>query len=196
MARTLAAWSLALGVIAGGWLVAHSVASVLAAPDGHERAHLLHATGHGWLDVRALGALCAGLALVGFLGAVVRSARGEAWRAPPRALLALLPLVAATVQEVAERLLSGAPLHALADPLLALVIALQAPFALVALLLLHLLLRGARALARRLGASSPARPRRSPPAPWPPLGIVLGPRACALGLGHGERGPPAPVSGR
>ncbi|MFN8185987.1 MAG: hypothetical protein U0R69_02795 [Gaiellales bacterium] len=138
MGRRALPWLLAVPVLAIGSIAAHSLAYRLAVPDVPGRANALEATGHGYLAQApfVLGVLSAFL-----LAGLVVAGRIGAYRASRLTLpawpLALLPLVAFTVQEHAERALSSGtlPLDTVTEPAFLVGLVLQIPFGLVSLAL-------------------------------------------------------------
>jgi hypothetical protein len=185
--RGPAAWLLSVPVALAGCLAAHALAYRLAEPDAHERAHLLAASGHGYLErLPLLVAAAFALVLVGFVRQTVLAARGLEPGGPSR-LVAFVPPLAFLLQEHLERLLhDGAfPLEALTQPSFLVGLALQLPFALLAYAAAALLARGASALGRLLAGRPPVRvgstPRAVSSRPSPPA-----PRLVAR-----VRGPPA-----
>lgn len=185
------AWLLSLGLAAAGVLAAHGVAYRIAEPDAARREHLLEHSGHGYWDVPLLGSLCVALILVGFLGRVLAgSARCDA---PPLALFALAPPLGFTVQEHAERLIHHDALVATAfEPAFLVGLALQLPFALVALLAARALLAAAGALARHVG--SPPCIALAPDASLAVPGTDRIPPGPTLVGARGQRAPPQPAS--
>ena len=181
---------LAFGSAVGG----HDLASQLASVKTQAHASALAAEGRSdlvWLPY-ALGAL-ATFVVIGLLVCVLEAAAG----APPRGRaglgLAAVPLVVFVLQEHIAQLLAGNHIqlvHVSLEPRFALGLLLQLPCGLVACLIGRLLLRAAEELGYRLRSrrevpvlSLPGRP------PWAAVAVDL-PRAPALALGYGQRGPP------
>lgn len=188
MERLRPAWLLGLPLAVLGWLTAHSAAYELAAPEGRERAHLLAASGHGYLEhAPLLVAACLVLAAAGF----VARARGRARDPAPAWLLAVLPLAGFAVQEHLERALSSGtiPWETTLQPVFLLGLVLQLPFALGAAFLARALTRLADAVASR--QAPPRRPRASLRI-GAPLSALLPPRK-ALASGRAGRAPPVPA---
>jgi hypothetical protein len=194
--RPLAAWAIAVPLAVASWLGAHCLGYALVAP-GAEHGMGMHAEhGHAWLGytpalaVWGLALLAAGLVLC-----VGEGLRGREPARPPVLLFGLLPPFGFAVQEHIERLISSGsvPHDLVVEPTFLLGLALQLPFALVALLLtralyaigfsLGLALAGRLAVGRLLHHAGPALPVRLPAAPMP-----VSP--SALALGHGQRAPP------
>lgn len=186
-----AAWLLTLPLALAGCAAAHALAYRLVEPDGHERAHLLAASGHGYLgQLRLLAAAGVALVLAGFLRQAALAARGREPAGPPL-VVALVPPLAFVLQEHLERALhDGAfPAHALLEPSFLAGLALQLPFALLALAVALLLARTAAALGRLL-SDPPPRPGR--PARLRPRAVSLVPFARPS-LAAPPRAPPAPA---
>jgi hypothetical protein len=150
--RGAAAWLLSLPLALAGCLTAHGLAYRIVEPDAHQRAHLLASSGHGYLaELRFLAAAGIALVLAGFVRQAALAARGIELGGPPR-VVALVPPLAFLVQEHLERLLHDGtfPLEALLQPTFLVGLALQLPFALLAVALATLLTRTAVALGRLL----------------------------------------------
>jgi hypothetical protein len=185
-----AAWLLSLPVALAGSAAAHALAYQLVEPDAHERAHLLAASGHGYLgQLRVLAAAAVALALAGFVRQAALAAHGREAAGPPL-VVALVPPLAFVLQEHLERALHGGafPLGAVLEPTFLVGLALQLPFALLALGLAWLLVRTAAAVGRLL-ATPPrvrARPRQRPPS-----ASLLPPAARSFATA--ARAPPAPA---
>lgn len=157
MRRGATPWLLSIPLALAGCVAAHALAYRIVEPDAHERTHLLAASGHGYLgELRLLAAVGLALVLAGFLRQAVLAARGLEPSGPSR-LVALVPPLAFALQEYVERLFhDGAfPVEAFAQPTFLVGLALQLPFALLALAAAALLTRTARVLGRLL-----ARPPR------------------------------------
>jgi hypothetical protein len=188
VARLRPAWLVGLPLAVLGWLTAHSAAYELAAPDERERAQILAASGHGYLEYAPLlVAACVALAVAG----LVARARGRAGRPAPAWLVAALPLAGFAVQEHLERALSSGaiPWATALQPVFLLGLLLQLPFALGAALLARALTRLADAVASR---SAPARrPRASLRLAGPVSALLPVPRALASG--RAGRAPPVPA---
>jgi hypothetical protein len=188
MAGHRLAWLLSLGLAAAGGLAAHGVAYRLAEPEHHEREELLEATGHGYLDPVLAISLCLALVVVGFAGRLLAGARRGA--TPSLWLFALAPPLGFALQEHAERMLhhDEVVLHALLEPTVLVGLALQLPFALVALLAARALLAAADALKSGLG--SPPRFAFSPDAGLTVPAVVWSPSSPVLVGARGQRAPP------
>lgn len=185
-----AAWFLSLPVALAGSAAAHALAYRVVEPDAHERAHLLAASGHGYLgQLRLLAAAAVALALAGFVRQAALAARGHEAAGPPY-VVALVPPLAFVLQEHLERALHDGffPASALLQPTFLVGLALQLPFALLALAVARLLARTAAALGRLLAAPQRLRthspPRRPSASPVPP---------AARSLAAAPRAPPAPA---
>ena len=185
--RRGAAWLLSVPIALAGCLGAHALAYRVVAPDAHERAHLLAASGHGYLaHLRIVAAAALALLFVAFVRQAAAAARGLEPEGPSR-LVALVPPRAFVVQEHLERARhDGAfPLHALTQPSFLVGLALQLPFALLALAVARLLSRAATAVGRLLAR----RPRRSAAA-MPATVALARPRAHPVARAR-SRAPPA-----
>jgi hypothetical protein len=149
------AWLLSLGLVAAGGLAAHGLAYRIAEPHDHEREALLAETGHGYLDPALFGSLSVALVVVGFAGRMLAGARRRG--GPPLWLFALAPPVGFAVQEHAERMVHHEALfhQAAVEPAFLVGLALQLPFALVALMAARALLAVADALAAGFGSPPP-----------------------------------------
>lgn len=157
------------GFAAGGLMLGHWAVYVLRAPDVHERARLLAATGHvslSRLTVLAVAAVLLGLLMLPY---GTREA-GGGWRPMAGRLVALQCLGFACL-ELAERLTVHAAdglVHALLDPTIAAGVALQVPIGVVAALLLTALL-GLVAVWLPSPPRLPPTCRRRRPSPGHPL---------------------------
>ncbi len=192
--RRGAAWLFTLLLAAAGSQFAHAVDYRLVQGDPQERADLLAATGHGYLEYLPL-ALALGLALVlTQLAVEVSRARHHAGWRPRVWVFALVAPLAFAIQEHLERLLhdGSVPWSAALEPTFLPGLALQLPFAVVAYVVARLLLSVARTLGRFLGTVP--RARRLPVRSLDPSSVALrAPRVAALALGYGVRGPPLRV---
>jgi hypothetical protein len=191
-----AAWLLSLPLAVASWLGAHCVAYWLVSPGAEHEMGLHSEHGHAYLGytpalaIWGLALLLAGLILC--VGAGMREARAPR---PPLRLFALLPPAGFAVQEHVERLVGtgGIPHDLVTEPTFLVGLALQLPFALVALLLAYAL----RALGSGFGrAAARALVVRGPVSVTPPR--LLGCPASAalipafiLTPGQGPRAPPA-----
>ena len=133
--RRRASLLISIPVAVAGSLLAHQVSYALQASDGTARARLLAATGHGYLTRIPL---LAGVLVAVALGGLMREA-GIRWKGTGRTgpiwPIALIPPLAFLVQEHLERLLHDGtfPWHLAAQPAFLRGLALQIPFALLAL---------------------------------------------------------------
>jgi hypothetical protein len=192
-----AAWLLSLPLAVASWLGAHCFAYWLVSPGG-ERHMGLHAEhGHAYLGYTpAVATWGLALVLAGLVLCIGEGLRGRRPSPPPLKLFALLPPAGFAVQEHLERLVgTGAIPHDLVtEPTFLVGLALQLPFALVALLLAHAL----HALGFGFGrVAARALAPHGPVSVTPPR-LLLGRRAPAilitpsvLAPGHGPRAPPA-----
>jgi hypothetical protein len=173
-----------------GVVVAHSMAALLAFPDGHQRAEHLAATGHAYWPAAVWVALAAGATAVALIAG--RGARGARLATPRFAVLARGQIGVFVALEVVERIVAGVPLadlhHGVSFPLGVLV---QVATAAV----LTLVLRRLHRLAARVAACirGPLRRRRSP-SPWPPV-RQAGPQSIVVGRVR-SRAPPAGPAAR
>ena len=179
MERFRPAWLLGLPLLAIGWLSAHSLAYELVAAEEH---------GHGYLAETPLFLSVCAAAVALSLG---RRVAGRLGLSMPAWAAGLIPLLGFTVQEHLERALGlgVVPWGTALEPVFLLGLALQLPFALVALLLARALTAvadavTARATTRARFAAAPALPRPTGTMP------VLTP---ALAQGHAGRAPPVRV---
>jgi hypothetical protein len=196
MTGRVAAGVIAIPLAIASWLGAHCLAYWLV-PPGSEQQMGMHAEhGHAWLGYSPAVAIW-GLAFViaGLVLCVSAGLRGGRSTRPPVRIFALLPPAGFAVQEHAERLIASGsiPNDLIVEPTFLLGLALQLPFALMALLLTRALyaigfglgrvLTGELLLARRLRLRQPNLLCR------PASVTLVGP--SVLALGHGPRAPPA-----
>jgi hypothetical protein len=178
-------WLLTVPLVLAGSELAHAVGYRSAIPDAHERAHVLVATGHGYLSFAPLAAGI-GVATVLLALALHAGRRGNArLRAWP---FAVLPLLTFTLQEHLERLFHGVGVHGLVlEPTFVRGALFQLPFGLVAYLIARMLVR----VAERVGAAwrSDAPKLRPLTIFFPLLDEPFLP--VLLAAGCGVRGPPA-----
>jgi hypothetical protein len=185
---------LSVPLILAGTEAAHSLAYRLAYPEAEVRWRMLSASGHGYEAYLPVAAgVVAALSIVALLAAVVDAARRRPVRAVPLWMFALLPPIAFTVQEYAERRLQGiaVPAWMLHEPTFRYGLLLQLPFALLAYLVARLLCRVAVAASRMLRrgrAVAAGRARAGIPAGRASADL---PRRRAGVLGWSLRGPPA-----
>ena len=130
-----ASFLISIPVAVGGSLLAHQVSYAMQSSDGVARARLLAETGHGYL---ARVPLLVGALVAVALGGLVREGVIR-WKGTGRTGLiwpiALIPPLAFLVQEHLERLLHDGrlPWHLTLQPAFLRGLALQVPFALLAL---------------------------------------------------------------
>lgn len=191
MRRLRIAWLVAISLMSVGSLGAHSVAYRLAEPDAGARADALAGTGHGYFAYAPfLVASALAVAVAALAAAAVRGARGTRITPPPTWQLALLPPLGFALQEHLERVASGSGAgHLLAEPAFLVGLALQVPFALLALLAARELTRAAASLGRALTHAQHA-PRRRAFSSAIPTGQTLMPPRPAAVRGRAVRGPP------
>jgi hypothetical protein len=157
VSRRLTTWIVALPLVLVGSQLAHAVAYRWAYPEADIRATILHQSGHGYLSYAPmLLAIAAAAELLALGATAIDAARRLPARELPPSLFALLPLVAYTLQEHLERLLSAAafPWWTTLDPTFWRGALLQVPVGLVAWLVARLLVRTARAVGRSLGVET------------------------------------------
>lgn len=187
----LGSWLLAIPFTAGSLTMGHWLTYRIAVSDPHERHETLAHSGHAYLEHAPFAiALCGALALVVLARRVVGAVRGREGPPPLAWSFALLPPLAFAIQEHLERVVHTGELpwtSALALPL-ALGLLVQAPFALLAVVVA----RALESLATRLGlalAAPPPRVRLSL-AVRGPAREARPSRRRGLALGYAERGPP------
>ena len=178
-----------LGIAAAGLVLGHWLAYALAAPGAAERDELLHATGHGYLAFATQVSVLAGvLGLAGLFLARLHQRGGGGSFARDVVQLSAVQTGAFAAMEVAERLLSGAPLDDLVHgPLLAIGLAVQLLVATAGAASLRLTDRTAAA-ADDLRTILPPLPT-SPPMVAVPVTACTPPPRPSLGS-FGGRGPP------
>jgi hypothetical protein len=198
MQRRVSMALLSVPLAAAGWLTAHSVAYKLAAPDSHDRAELLSATGHGYLEVESLFVAC-GLVLVvaGLFASVTEGIRDRPRSRVSVRLFTLVPVLGFAVLEHVERLVEhgAVPYGVALESTFLAGIALQLPFAIAA----FSFTRALHALGHALGhllrcLARPARPLRAAADPLAMTRRIperARPLASGLAPGHGPRAPPA-----
>ena len=184
---------------AASWLNAHCLAFVLVPPAGGEHMH--HHAEDGYTYFGSTPVLVAALVTVLAAGLVLCVGEGlrggRARLAPPALLFALLPPLGFVVQEHVEDLVRSGSISGdlIAEPTFLAGLALQLPFAAVALLLcrgLYALGYGLGCfLARRLAVSTRVQ-SLAPPVDRRPAPVTLIPPSV-LALGHGSRAPPVPA---
>jgi hypothetical protein len=194
--RRLLAWLVCIPIIAAGTQVAHAVTYRVVQPDPLAREELLSHTGHGYLSALSFGlAIGWSAVILGFAMLAVQAARGRVVARPSALPFALLGPLVYALQEHLERLIhDGAfPVGAALEPTFLAGLALQVPFALVAMLVARVLLR----VATRIGQIFGPAPRRvtpvEPSAPQPAAIDAFHPLHLRARLGI-VRGPPAELS--
>ena len=180
--------------MAGGSLAARWTTQVCIPPaggeTGNETAEHLHPVaqaGHWPLLVGVLGALT----LVGLGAQIVAVVSRRPLRTFPASRFFWLPPLAFLVQELSERARGAETFGGLLSWQLALGLALQLPFALLATLSARLLVRVAERLGKQLATRALTLGRANLSLPSTPRRAEL-PRIPALATGYGERGPPLP----
>lgn len=187
------AWLVAVPLMLAGSQAAHVLAYRWAYPGVPVRAHVLLATGHGylrWLPL-ALG-LAGAAAALSLLLTAADAARGRPQRGLPAWAFALLPALTFALQEHLELWLHAGvfPWHAAAAPTFLPGLVLQLPFGLLGYVAARLLLRTAVRAGRALRAAPP-RPRRLPSLVRRPYETgVSAPRLRPLASSLAKRGPP------
>lgn len=185
--RTLAL----LAVASAGLLGGHSLTYLGLASSTSDRAGVLEASGHGYLEKAIV--FSGAMALMSVLfwlaaGALKRGLPLPRWQATALALGAI-QVTGFAAQEVLERLIVGAPLHDLAAVLL-LGVPLQLMVAAVGALMITVLHKAGERIA---GWLSPHHPTRAgSPAQLPPSSVHF--RSALLAGGLGSRGPPPLLS--
>jgi hypothetical protein len=185
-------WLPSLPLAAVGWLAAHSVAYLIVAPDHDQRAQLLSDSGHGYLGLAPVIVGCAiTLVVAGLALAIHDGLRGGSWARIPVWPVALVPPLGFIVQEHLERLieLNAFPFGAVLEPTFLVGLALQVPFALVAVTLARVVLALGHRIGRTFAARRSARPRAQPRSWRLPAWLGLRP-VGPLATGHRERAPP------
>jgi hypothetical protein len=192
--RQRLAWLSTAPLMFCGLLAGHALGYRLAIPDAHARADALTRSGHGYLSHASLAfAVCIGLLSTALLLRVRAGFRGTTRHAVASPAMVLLPPLAFTVQEHAERLVYSGhmPWTTVLAPSFLLGLALQLPFSLAALLLAWALDAAAHALGQALASGLPE-PALSILVPAP-LCVPAVPRPAGLARGYGERAPPLPL---
>jgi hypothetical protein len=177
-------WLLMLPLMAAGCLAAHSAAYRLVEPTPAE------STTHGYLALAPL-VLAVGIAL-GVVAALRSALAGRIGAGGPAYLFALLPPLAFTLQEHLERAFQpGESMFGTAfEPSFLVGLALQLPFALLALVIARTLLRVVEAAGALLRPPTVA--LRTPPVLRLAY-FVDAPRLRALSSRHAGRAPPLPA---
>jgi hypothetical protein len=191
MQRRRLAWVFALGLMATGGLLAHTLAYRLVPAHPGESHLAMHGYEAHW---RICLAISLTVAAIGLAGVALERSRGLVPTRLPLWLFSVLPLLGFVFQEHVERALATGAFSTsiAAEPAFLIGLLLQVPFALVAYVVARALLAVATALAERFGGAP--RPRLATTRPcWIPGDAPGPPRLTALALGHGQRAPPAPA---
>lgn len=191
-ARPAITWLLAVPLIALGTQSAHALDYRLVV-GGSERAAVLRATGHSYLNFAPqFLAICATLVSVALLLRIARR-RASPLGGLPVWPFAVLPPLAFALQEHLERLMhNGAiPWAASLEPTFLPGLLLQLPFALLAYALARALMGAAGLVARLLEDTPPLRPRRAAQSRRPRPRAVTAKRPSPLAGGCSLRGPPS-----
>ena len=192
---------LSVPLAGAGWFTAHSVAYRLAVPDSHDRAELLSATGHGYLELEPIFIACGLLLMSAGLFASVTQGIGDRPQGRlPVWLFTLMPALGFIVLEHLERMVGhhGFPYALALEPTFLIGLALQLPFAVAAVSFSYALHALAHALGRLLRHwTRPVGPLYAAAQPVPVARLMLEaalPLAPALMPGRGPRAPPAALS--
>jgi hypothetical protein len=184
--RPPARWRALAGLAAGGVVLGHLLAYVLAFPDDHERHEHLAATGHGSFQLLGLLTLAVAGVCPVVLGAwALRDGGGFPLRSAAL-LLGCLQVPAFLLLELVERHLD-LPLT-LTDRGVLAGLVLQVVVALAITILLRAFVRAVQLTARLL-----RRRRRAPARIRPHAPAILLPAGAELHVGTRRRAPPAPV---
>jgi hypothetical protein len=190
-----AAWLISLPLAVASWLGAHCFAYWLVSPGAEQHMGLHAERGHAYFGYApAIVVWALALVLAGFVLWVGEGLRGRRPSAPPLRLFALLPPVGFAVQEHLERLIGtgGIPADLALEPTFVVGLALQLPFAIVALLLAHALHAIGFGLGRVLAREVVLRE----PIPCAPRALLRLPASATLVAlpvltpGRGPRAPP------
>ena len=186
-------WLIAMPLAVVGTLAGHSVGYWAAVPDGHERAHVLASSGHGYLTYAPLLiGLCLAVTALGFVAHALAVFRGSDASGGTRIkLVAALAPAAFVLQELLERYVHDGHLHwhlVVSAPFL-LGLATQVPFALLAAAIAFALATAAQHVAHAIRAARRPRPRGTALTFLARLSVDL-PPAPVLARGYTGRGPP------
>jgi hypothetical protein len=186
-------WLIAMPLAVVGTLAGHSVGYWAAVPDAHERAHVLAASGHGYLTYAPLLiALCSAVAALGLVAHALGALRGRTTTGGTQVkLVAALAPVAFVLQELIERYVHDGHLHwalVTSAPFL-LGLATQVPFALLAAAIAFALATAAQHVAQAIRTARRPRPRGAALTFRSWLSVDLPPEPV-LARGYTGRGPP------
>lgn len=185
----LSTWLLTTPILVVGLFVGHEAGYRIAIPDSNTRAYALDLTHHGYFGLAPVVVIPLVVIALFALGLRVRAARAGGLRAVPSSAFAALPPIAFVLLEASERLRgSEHSLGTMASPEVVIGLALQLPFAVLALVVARLL----GSLADIVGvALRPALPpvARTLLALIAPVTVDL-PGVRVAALPYGTRGPP------
>lgn len=180
-----------LAVATAGLMAGHSLTYLRLAPSPSGRESLLEATGHGYLD-RAMviaGALAVMSGLFWMATGAMKSRFARPTLLGTSAALAAIQILGFGIQEVLERLVTGAPLHSLGAVLL-IGVPVQLMVAAAGALLVAGLHRVGARIARAFERFQPAKPA----VPLLPIVLSTAFTSAVLPGGLRSRGPPQPSS--
>jgi hypothetical protein len=189
-------WLIGLPLMVAGSMGAHALSGLLA---GTPAEGALGADADGGSDRASVGVAAHSVLPIGVLSALAGAAggtwllgraRGKRWNGASPWVFFVLPPLAYSSQELIERVVrvEAAPFHAALEPRFLLGLALQIPFALVALFVARALLQAVRRIVQALVRQRPVLGRGLAILRLP---IVFElPRIAALALGYPQRGPP------
>jgi hypothetical protein len=192
--RPLLALLLTLPAVVGGSLAAHFVSYLVAHPDAHERAQVLAATGHAYLDRPwlILVVLLTVFAVGGLLTVHAELNGQTGGRASMAPYMVGAPLGFAALEHLERLFATGSwPADLVFQPSFLFGLALQIPFAALAVLIARLVLRSASSVAGAVrGRAFLPRWTAAPRVVRAAL-IVFTPRPAALAGAGASRAPPA-----
>jgi hypothetical protein len=192
--RPLLALLLTLPAVIGGSLTAHFVTYLVANPDGHERARVLAETGHAYLQRPWLIALVLMTVFgVGGLLCVHSEIHGRAsGRVSVTPFLLGAPLGYAALEHLERLFATGTwPADLLVQPSFLFGLALQLPFAVLAVAISRLVLRSASSVARAVRRRAVMPRWTTAPRVVRAAVTIFTPRPAALAGAGASRAPPA-----